>query len=136
LAVRLSQGTKAETPVIRQDWPALTVLTLLGGVVGPVALVLALARLPAATSSLLLNLEAGFTLVIAVLLGREHLGRRGDGCRAKRSWPVWSPQVHAVEPSAPTVQGRWPVLTQIVQPTSLQGRCTLPGGLRSQLPAG
>ena len=77
LAVRLVRGTRAETPIRREDWPALAALTLLGGVVGPVALVLGLARLPAATSSLLLNLEAVFTLAIAVLLGREHLGRRG-----------------------------------------------------------
>lgn len=77
LSVRLVRGTQAETPVGRQDWPALAILTLLGGVVGPMALVQGLARLPAATSSLLLNLEAVFTLAIAVLLGREHLGRRG-----------------------------------------------------------
>ena len=77
LAVRLVRGTRAETPIRREDWPALWALTLLGGVVGPVALVLGLARLPAASSSLLLNLEAVFTLAIAVLLGREHLGRRG-----------------------------------------------------------
>jgi drug/metabolite transporter (DMT)-like permease len=77
LVVRLVRGTSAETPVNRQDWPALAALTVLGGVVGPVALVLGLARLPAASSSLLLNLEAVFTLAIAVLLGREHLGRRG-----------------------------------------------------------
>jgi drug/metabolite transporter (DMT)-like permease len=77
LAVRLVRGTRAETPIRREDWPALGALTLLGGVVAPVALVLGLARLPAATSSLLLNLEAVFTLAIAVLLGREHLGRRG-----------------------------------------------------------
>jgi drug/metabolite transporter (DMT)-like permease len=77
LAVRTLRGTSAETPVSRQDLPALAALTLLGGVVGPVALVLGLARLPAASSSLLLNLEALFTLAIAVLLGREHLGRRG-----------------------------------------------------------
>jgi len=77
LAVRLVRGTRAETPIRREDWPALAALTLLGGVVSPVALVLGLARLPAATSSLLLNLEAVFTLAIAVLLGREHLGRRG-----------------------------------------------------------
>jgi hypothetical protein len=42
----------------------------------------------------------------------------------------------ASEPSVAWVTGRWPVLTQIVQPASLQGRCTLPGGLRNQLPAG
>ncbi len=77
LAVWLVRGTRAETPIRHEDWPALAMLTLLGGVVGPVALVLGLARLPAATSSLLLNLEAVFTLAIAVLLGREHLGRRG-----------------------------------------------------------
>lgn len=77
LAVRLVRGTRAETPIRREDWPALGALTLLGGVVGPVALVLGLARLPAASSSLLLNLEAVFTLAIAVLLGREHLDRRG-----------------------------------------------------------
>lgn len=47
LAVRLIQGrAQAETPVQRQDWPALVGLTLLGGVVGPLALVLGLARLP------------------------------------------------------------------------------------------
>lgn len=68
LAVRLLKGTEAETAVNRQDLPALGALTLLGGVVGPVALVLGLARLPAASSSLLLYLEAGFTLAIAVLL--------------------------------------------------------------------
>ncbi|MEB3332546.1 MAG: DMT family transporter [Synechococcaceae cyanobacterium] len=77
LLVRALRGSRAETPVSRQDWPALAALTLLGGVVGPLALVLGLARLPAASSSLLLNLEAVFTLAIAVLLGREHLGRRG-----------------------------------------------------------
>ena len=77
LAVRLFRDTEAETSVGRQDLPALAALTLLGGVVGPVALVMGLARLPAASSSLLLNLEVVFTLAIAVLLGREHLGRRG-----------------------------------------------------------
>jgi drug/metabolite transporter (DMT)-like permease len=77
LAVRLIRGTRAETPVSRRDIPALAALTVLGGVVGPVALVLGLARLSAAAGSLLLNLEAVFTLALAVLLGREHLGRRG-----------------------------------------------------------
>jgi drug/metabolite transporter (DMT)-like permease len=77
LAMRLIRGTRAETPVSRRDIPALAALTVLGGVVGPVALVLGLARLSAAAGSLLLNLEAVFTLAIAVLLGREHLGRRG-----------------------------------------------------------
>ncbi|MEB3319714.1 MAG: DMT family transporter, partial [Cyanobium sp.] len=77
LAVRLIRATRAEAPVSQRDVPALAALTVLGGVVGPVALVLGLARLSAAAGSLLLNLEAVFTLAIAVLLGREHLGRRG-----------------------------------------------------------
>ncbi len=78
LAIRLVKGqSREEASLQRQDWPALAGLTLLGGVVGPVALVLGLARLPAASSSLLLNLEAVFTLAIAVVVGREHLGRRG-----------------------------------------------------------
>ena len=77
LVVHLVRGKQTETPLHRQDLPALATLTMLGGVVGPVALVLGLARLPAASSSLLLNLEAVFTMAIAVLLGREHLGGRG-----------------------------------------------------------
>ena len=78
LAVRLLQGSKPdETPLQRQDWPALAGMTLLGGIAGPLALVLALQQLPAAAASLLLNLEAVFTLLIAVIIGREHLGPRG-----------------------------------------------------------
>jgi len=76
-SVRGLRGIRDEAPVERRDWPALATLTLLGGVIGPLALVGALARLSAVSSSLLLNLEAVFTLAIAVLLGREHLGRRG-----------------------------------------------------------
>lgn len=83
LALRALKGrSQTEAPVQRQDWPALAGLTLLGGVVGPVALVLGLARMPAASSSLLLNLESVFTLAIAVAVGREHLGRRGAASAA------------------------------------------------------
>jgi drug/metabolite transporter (DMT)-like permease len=66
-----------ESPVQPSDWKALAALTLLGGVVGPLALVHGLALLPAASSSLLLNLETVFTLLIAVVIGKEHLGQRG-----------------------------------------------------------
>lgn len=76
--VRLWLGRSTqEASIRRQDLPAVATLTLLGGVVGPVALVQGLARLSPAAGSLLLNLEGVFTLVIAVLLGREHLGRQG-----------------------------------------------------------
>ncbi len=77
LGVRLVPGTCAEIPVDRKDLLALAVLTLPGGVVGPVGLVLGLGRLSVASSSLLFNLVRVFTLAIAVLLGREHLGWRG-----------------------------------------------------------
>ncbi|MEI6829395.1 MAG: EamA family transporter [Synechococcaceae cyanobacterium ELA445] len=78
LAARLlRRGPSQESPVRRTDLPALVALTFLGGVVGPLALVLGLGRLSPASGSLLLNLEAVFTLAIAVLVGREHLGKRG-----------------------------------------------------------
>jgi drug/metabolite transporter (DMT)-like permease len=77
LILRALYRDRAETPISRDDVPPLVLLTLLGGVVGPLALVLGLGRLSAASGSLLLNLEAVFTLVIAVLMGREHLGRNG-----------------------------------------------------------
>lgn len=81
--VRLMKGrTQDESPLQRRDAPALAGLILLGGIVGPVALVHGLARLPAASSSLLLNLETVFTLAIAVLVGREHLGKRGAAAAA------------------------------------------------------
>jgi hypothetical protein len=35
--VRLLRWKQAETPLQRQDWPALATLTLLGGMVRPVA---------------------------------------------------------------------------------------------------
>jgi len=47
-----------------------------GGALGPVLLVAGLARIPAATGSLLLNFELVATLTIAAVVFREHLGRR------------------------------------------------------------
>ena len=66
-----------QTPLQGQDWPWLTLITLLGGIAGPIALVHGLALLEPGASALLLNLEALFTLLIAVSLGREHLDRGG-----------------------------------------------------------
>jgi len=47
-----------------------------GGAVGPVLLAFGLSHAGAATSSLLLNLELIFTVVVAAILFREHLGNR------------------------------------------------------------
>jgi drug/metabolite transporter (DMT)-like permease len=54
----------------------LALAVLFGGGVGPVLLAAGLSRVPAATASLLLNLELVATTVLAGLVFREHLGRR------------------------------------------------------------
>ena len=65
----------------RMNWcrvtPArLAVAVLLGGAVAPVLLAFGLQSAPAATVSLLLNLEVVFTVVLAAVLFSEHLGGR------------------------------------------------------------
>lgn len=64
-------------PLRRADLPCLALITLVGGIAGPIALVKGLALLSPGASALLLNLEAVFTVLIAVSLGKEHLGREG-----------------------------------------------------------
>ena len=61
-------------------WPAarrrLGLAVVAGGLVGPLLLTAGLARVPAATASLLLNLELAATVALAALFFGEHLGRR------------------------------------------------------------
>jgi drug/metabolite transporter (DMT)-like permease len=57
------------------DLPSLAAIALLGGVVGPVLMLSGLARVSATAGSLLLNLEAVFTILLAVTLFGEHLSR-------------------------------------------------------------
>jgi drug/metabolite transporter (DMT)-like permease len=73
----LVRHQKEESPVQRRDLRPLLGLTVLGGMVGPICLVQGLTLLSAGSASLLLNLEAVFTLLIAVLIGGEHLSRLG-----------------------------------------------------------
>jgi drug/metabolite transporter (DMT)-like permease len=54
----------------------LAAIAVVGGAVAPVLLVLGLARTDAATASLLLALEAPFTLLLARIFLREFIGRR------------------------------------------------------------
>ena len=60
----------------RADVPRLAVIGVAGAAVAPVLLVVGLERAGALTSSLLLNLEAVFTVVLAAAIHREVIGGR------------------------------------------------------------
>jgi len=64
-------------PVIalRANWVALAVAIVAGGAIGPALLTAGLVHTPAATASLLLNMELVATVILAATLLREHLGR-------------------------------------------------------------
>ena len=66
-----------EARLRRDDLPLLAVVIAAGGIAGPVLLLLGLQRVSAVAGSLLLNLEAPLTIVLAVAVFGEHLGRRG-----------------------------------------------------------
>jgi drug/metabolite transporter (DMT)-like permease len=66
-----------EARLRRADVPALFGIIALGGIAGPVLMLYGLGRMSAVAGSLLLNLEAPFTILLAVLLFKEHLGLRG-----------------------------------------------------------
>ena len=74
---RLLKGPSEEAKLTRGDVPLLAAISLLGGVLGPVLMLTGLRRVSALSGSLLLNLEAPFTILLAVLFFREHLGRLG-----------------------------------------------------------
>ena len=60
----------------RSEWPWLLGAIAFGGVLGPVLLMLGLSRMTAAAASLLLNLEAVLTAVIAWMVFQENADRR------------------------------------------------------------
>ncbi|NYE00607.1 drug/metabolite transporter (DMT)-like permease [Kineosphaera limosa] len=70
----------ARTPLSAGAWRRgarpLAVAVVLGGAVGPLLLAMGLGRTPAATASLLLNLELVFTTLLAGWLFREYIGPR------------------------------------------------------------
>lgn len=65
-----------EAPLRARDLPWLIAVVVFGGVLGPLLLMLGLARTDAASGSLLLNLEGLFTMAIAWLAFRENVDRR------------------------------------------------------------
>lgn len=66
----------AEAPIQGSDLPILAGVVVSGGVVGPVLLMIGLARLSGTAASLLLNLEAPFTICLAVIALGERLSPR------------------------------------------------------------
>ena len=60
---------------LRRNWGLLAVAIVAGGAVGPALLTAGLVHTPAATASLLLNMELVATVVLAATVFREHLGR-------------------------------------------------------------
>jgi drug/metabolite transporter (DMT)-like permease len=65
-----------EAPLTRVDLPWLAGAVFFGGVLGPVLLMLGLRATPASAASLLLNLEAVFTALLAWFAFRENFDRR------------------------------------------------------------
>jgi len=76
--LRFLRRATSSTPALlrREDRPWLALAILAGGVVGPVLMMSGLARTAASNASLLLNLEAVFTALIAWFIFRENVDRR------------------------------------------------------------
>ncbi|MFC0399107.1 DMT family transporter [Paraburkholderia rhizosphaerae] len=70
---RTPVGARSHQRVNRDGWPWLIGAIVAGGVAGPALLMLGLSSTPAATSSLLLNLEGVLTAVIAWVVFRENV---------------------------------------------------------------
>lgn len=73
---QLCRRSRREATLGRGDLWKLGLVTLSGGMLGPVLMLVGLTRLPALAASLLLNLEAPFTIGLSLLLFAEHLSRR------------------------------------------------------------
>ena len=65
-----------EAPLVRKDLALLLLIILSGGALGPVLMLFGLSRLHGVPAALLLNLEAPFTILLAVSLFGDHVGRR------------------------------------------------------------
>jgi drug/metabolite transporter (DMT)-like permease len=69
------QGGEPSDRLRREDLPQLLAIVATGGALGPVLLLVGLTRVSGVVGSLLLNLEAVFTMGVAVLAYRERLSR-------------------------------------------------------------
>ena len=66
---------RPDAAALRAGWRPLSLAVVFGGALGPALLVSGLARVPAATASLLLNFELVATMAIAAVVFRENLSR-------------------------------------------------------------
>ena len=73
---RVAGRPSAETSLARTDLPWLAGAVAFGGVLAPILLMVGLSSMDGATSSLLLNLEAVLTALIAWVVFRENFDRR------------------------------------------------------------
>jgi len=72
----LNAPAARQQPLARQDYGWLAGAIALGGIAGPVLLMLGLARTPAATASLLLTVEGAATALLAWFVFHENFDRR------------------------------------------------------------
>src|SRR5262249_14272615 len=82
VALPALRSGRSETPLRRADVGLLIAIIASGGVLGPLLLLTGLSRVSGLVGSLVLNLEAPFTVLLAVLVFGEHLGRREAGAAA------------------------------------------------------
>lgn len=75
----LPRRARREAPLRRADVPLLAGIVVTGGIIGPLLMLLGLQRVSGVAGSLLLNLEAVFTILVALVVFREHLSRREMG---------------------------------------------------------
>src|SRR5437868_5056399 len=75
-AFLVARARRSEAPLTHADAPVLAAAVIAGAALGPVLMLWGLARVSGLAGSLLLNLEAPFTIALAVLAFGEHLSRR------------------------------------------------------------
>src|SRR5256712_13308498 len=113
----------AGRPLTLRDRWILAAVVLVGGVLAPPLLLWGLARSPATTTALLLNLEVVFTAILAGIVFGEHLGSRvgrpGLGMALRGVALGWTPGDPAITVAAAAVApacALWALGTKLTRP--------------------